>query len=661
MITPMTKVHIGVPIGDKQALLSWLQNEELVHITPLVADQANPETDTEYLLARVQFALEFILRLRKETGIEEKKSWRNMFVGKPVASLDDLNATLEKLQVETVVQNITTLSDTLGKLTSDMTALDEELALLQPWSELPATGAGLAGTDTTAYYLVSVGLTQDELFLRELGAITTATWQEIRRITAGKTGTVYYEVVVARTEAQQVDQLLQTTNADAVTLDIPEASTIADHATALREQRETHAEEYAKALKTGTQFIEQEKEVQLVYDGLLHRAEREQIESFTSTNTLSFVLGGWLPTHVMPTTEKRLRGAFPDAAIETVDPEEGEDPPVSFKNSALITPFEAVTDIFGKPRYSELDPTPALSLFFLVSFGLALTDAGYGIVLMLGTLAAERVFKLKTSVRKMTRLLFYAGLFTTIIGAMTGGWFGLTLEELPQNGLVQALLAIKLIDPISSPITLLMAAFAIGIVQLLFAWGVNGYDLWRRGERNSAILDAGAWITMIIAILTWVAAGQGVLPAVIGKFALYCVYINAAVLILSQGREHKNPLLRLGSGVISLYGLISFLSDVLSYSRLLALGLATGIIGLVVNLIGGMVNEMIPVVGIFLAVIVLIGGHAFNLGINAFGAFIHSARLQFVEFFPKFMEGGGEPYRPLGRVSKYVDNPNDYA
>ncbi|MDA1169345.1 MAG: V-type ATP synthase subunit I, partial [bacterium] len=111
---------------------------------------------------------------------------------------------------------------------------------------------------------------------------------------------------------------------------------------------------------------------------------------------------------------------------------------------------------------------------------------------------------------------------------------------------------------------------------------------------------------------------------------------------------------------LSLNGLITFVSDMLSYSRLLALGLATGIIGLVVNLIASMVQDSIPVLGVVLAGAVLLVGHVFNLGINALGAFIHSGRLQFVEFFPKFMEGGGVAFRPFGRIGKYVDNPKDF-
>ena len=173
--------------------------------------------------------------------------------------------------------------------------------------------------------------------------------------------------------------------------------------------------------------------------------------------------------------------------------------------------------------------------------------------------------------------------------------------------------------------------------------------------------DDIAWIAIVVFLLLWVAAGQGIIPAHLERGFWILTLASAIVLVLTQGREHKNILLKIGAGVLSLYGLIGFLSDMLSYSRLLALGLATGIIGLVVNLIASMVTEMIPGVGWILAVFVLLGGHTFNLAINALGAFIHSGRLQFVEFFPKFIEGGGVPYKPFGRVSQYVDNPNDFV
>jgi V/A-type H+-transporting ATPase subunit I len=330
------------------------------------------------------------------------------------------------------------------------------------------------------------------------------------------------------------------------------------------------------------------------------------------------------------------------------------------KNSKLIEPFEAVTNIYGQPKYHELDPTGPLALFFLVSFSLALTDAGYGLVMMGGMWLAQRHLKLKRPVKKMVRLLFYAGAATVLAGALTGGWFGIELEKLPASQAKNLLLSFKLVDPVQSPMSLLVVAFVVGIIQLLFAWVVRAYDHARQKDYIALIFDDIGWILMVVFILSWALSSRGVLLVNWTRPLLIAVIVVASLLVLTGGRSFKNPALKLGGGLLSLYGLVSFLSDTLSYSRLLALGLATGIIGLVVNMLGVMVGTSVPVVGWVIAAVVLLVGHVFNLGINALGAFIHSGRLQFVEFFPKFLEGGGKPYRPLGRVSRYVDNPKEF-
>jgi len=268
---------------------------------------------------------------------------------------------------------------------------------------------------------------------------------------------------------------------------------------------------------------------------------------------------------------------------------------------------------------------------------------------------------LKREAKKMIRLLFYAGASTTLFGALTGGWFGINLENLPNSEIKSVLLSFKVVDPVSEPMTLLLVAFAIGVVQLLFAWVVRAYDHARKREYTAMLFDDIAWLVLVVMLLLWAGSSRGILLTDYTKPLLIGLLTVVAVVVLTGGRSYKNPLLKLGVGILSLYGLVSFLSDTLSYSRLLALGLATGIIGLVVNMIGGMIGQAVPGVGWLIAAVVLLGGHVFNLGINALGAFIHSGRLQFVEFFPKFLEGGGRAYRPLGRVGKYVDNPEEFV
>ena len=128
---------------------------------------------------------------------------------------------------------------------------------------------------------------------------------------------------------------------------------------------------------------------------------------------------------------------------------------------------------------------------------------------------------------------------------------------------------------------------------------------------------------------------------------------GAVIIVLMSGRDHKNPALRLALGAYDIYNITGWLSDVLSYSRLLALGLATGVIASVVNQMGSMLGK--SVFGVILFIVVFIVGHAMNLAINLLGAYVHTNRLQFVEFFGKFYEGGGKPFEPFHAETKYVD------
>lgn len=665
MIASMVKVQIGITASQKEALLSWLQEKGILHVTPLMnvpkGWQDNLATRTAYHLAQMQSALEFMRRVETELQIKHKRSLRNLFSSRPTASIADLEETLERLQIDDLLQKIQHTNDQLAELAAQEETLQANAIQLRPWKRLEITGQERRGTARALEALAVLGLSEEELFLQHLSQIPTAIWQEVSRDDKKKQGAIYYEVVCDREDKGKLNEVITRTNANYVDLLLEENSTPNMALEKISHDLDRVFQEREVTFKQARHFLEQKRDLEFAYDALLHRQERELQFDQTAFSSLSFIIGGWIPKTKLTDFEAALTKDLPTAAVEEVELDKNEQPPVMLINNTAMRPFEAVTDIFGRPRFDEIDPSPILALFFLVAFGLALTDAGYGIVMMATMWTVERFFRLKTSMRKMVRLLFYAGATTTIIGALTGGWFGIALENLPPSGLRNLLLSIKLVDPVSNPFSLLIVALSLGVLQLLFAWGVRGYDSWRKGDIFGAIFDSGAWISMVMFVLLWVGTIRHMIPVEYSKPLLTLVLINTAVLILTQGRSYKNVFLKIGAGVMSLYGLVSFMSDVLSYSRLLALGLATGIIGLVVNLIGGMVMDMIPVVGFILAIVVLLVGHVFNLGINTLGAFIHSGRLQFVEFFPKFLEGGGVPYRPFGRVSKYVDNPNDYV
>ena len=215
----------------------------------------------------------------------------------------------------------------------------------------------------------------------------------------------------------------------------------------------------------------------------------------------------------------------------------------------------------------------------------------------------------------------------------------------------RALARLALINPIEDPLTMMVISFAFGILHVWVGIGVNMLGSFRRGEYAEGIWSSGSWLVFLPGLVFWVVSKTG---AIQSQVPLYVMAAGALMVMYGASRSQKNILLKPFSGLYGLYGIVAYFSDTLSYSRLLALGLASAIIGVVVNKISELIATMIPVLGWVMVPVILVGGHIFNLVINVLGSFIHAGRLQFVEFFTKFFEGGGTPFKPLKRVSENV-------
>jgi V/A-type H+-transporting ATPase subunit I len=321
------------------------------------------------------------------------------------------------------------------------------------------------------------------------------------------------------------------------------------------------------------------------------------------------------------------------------------------QNSPLVTPFEAVTELYSLPSSSDIDPTPSMWFFFVFFFGMMFGDVGYGLILAVICGILVKKFKVEGMLGKMAKSLFWCGLSTMFWGVMFGSYFG--------DGITAAAKVMFNVDfvikplwtnPMEDPMIVIIVSFALGLIHLLVGLGVKGYMLITTGHPWEALFDVGFWYLFIIGP-TLLLVGGSISPTLvtIGK---YMSIIGAIGLVLTQGREKKGIISKFTSGLLSLYGITGYLSDVLSYSRLLALGLATGVVSSVLSIMGSMGGHTF--FGIIMFILVFVLGHSLNFAINALGSFVHSARLQYVEFFGKFYEGGGEPFNPLTKNTKYI-------
>jgi V/A-type H+-transporting ATPase subunit I len=206
-------------------------------------------------------------------------------------------------------------------------------------------------------------------------------------------------------------------------------------------------------------------------------------------------------------------------------------------------------------------------------------------------------------------------------------------------------------NPIQEPMTLLVFSLILGAIHLFVGMGIKAYILIKDGRPVDALCDIFLWYVLLIGLVLFgiggsVSAGL----AIAGK---YMSIVGALGILFTAGRAKKGIVGKLLGGLGSLYGITSYLSDVLSYSRLLALGLATGVISQVINTLGSMAGGGIG--GAIVMLVAFVIGHTFNLAINVLGTFVHASRLQYVEFFGKFFEGGGIAFNPFNKKTKYVE------
>jgi V/A-type H+/Na+-transporting ATPase subunit I len=363
----------------------------------------------------------------------------------------------------------------------------------------------------------------------------------------------------------------------------------------------------------------------------------EKFNAALSTDTVK-VFEAWCPTELVETVKKELSKFTSFFELTSRQPKDDEMPPVELKNNALIKPFESITRLYGVPSYRDLDPTPFLAVFFFVFFGLSLTDFVYGLLLavMLGVILM--VYRVPSSAKPLVSLLFLGGVSSALIGMLFGGYMGIPVTFFPQW-----MQNIQYFDSLKNPLPIFYLSLGLGVLQIIFGIILAVLRDARLGSLWDGVLNHVPWILMFISI--------GVFYFMSFVWPLYA---SIAILVLTQGRKEKSIFKKITMGTVSLYEVVGYFSDVLSYSRLLALGLATSALAFAVNLTASLVREMIPYVGVLLVPFIYIGGHLFNLAVNILGAFIHSARLQFVEFFSKFITGSGKPFVAFGRGGQYV-------
>ena len=391
------------------------------------------------------------------------------------------------------------------------------------------------------------------------------------------------------------------------------------------------------------------------------RIEKYHTLADTNQRKKFFVIYGYVPEKYTGRLEDELVRKY-NAAVEISDVSEEDNPPVLLKNNSISEPVETVLETYSMPNKHEIDPTFIMSLFYYFLFGMMLSDAGYGLLMIIGcAFVILRYPDMNIGIKKTLKMFFYCGISTFIWGVLFGGFFGDAVKVISTTFFGTSVTIPPLwFEPIKDPMRMLVFSFAVGIVHLFVGLGIKFYQMAKDGDIKGAIYDVVFWYLLVgggvVYLLTMdmfinMAELTFRLPPEVGTAAAVCAGVGALGIILFAGRSSKNPAKRVAKGLYELYGVTGYLSDILSYSRLLALGLATGVIAQVFNQMGSMFGG--GFLGAICFTLVFVIGHTLNMAINLLGAYVHTNRLQFVEFFGKFYEGGGEKFKPFSVHTNY--------
>lgn len=644
-IVNMKKFKLFIFDGDRAKLIDKFQKFNYVHIDESRFDADFSEDDftrprsSEDLIEiddkikRSKEDIDLLLQFK-----EKENPLKAMKEGVEDISLEELAARALAFPFEKIDGEIKALVEAKDKNNSKIQNIDSKIGELKPWEELSSSLDGLNNMGSVNIYTGTVSSNHAAEFESEFIKNDLA---YLDRVSKDK-NFYYYLMIVENSVDEKIKSLFSSYGFTPI--NIKADGKVKDKIESYERDKEFLYEKnknIEEDLKTYLKYLEDFK-----FSYEFYRNEKIKIMSerkFLKTTELDLI-EGYVPSDRLSDFENEVKKVCGENYYLNAEDanRDSEKVPILLKNNSFVSPFELMTEMYSMPRYNEIDPTPFFAPFYFIFAGIMVGDFGYGLLVFLGTLFALKKFKLTEKKRRFIKFFNYLSISTIIFGLVFGSFFG-GIIELP-----------ALIDPAQDSTLLVILSLILGGIHIFFALGIKAYMNIRDGKPKDALYDVGFWYMAVLGAIGFILSKFLPQVAAFGKVFLVVMVLGMIGIVATGGREEKSTGAKIGWGIYSLYGISSYLGDFVSYLRLMALVLSGSFLGLAINMIAGMLFES-NILGKLFAIVIFVVFQLFNAFLSYLSAYVHTARLTYVEMFNKFYEGGGIPFKKMIENSDYFN------
>ena len=644
-IVNMKKFKLFIFDGDRAKLIDKFQKFNYVHIDESRFDADFSEDDftrprsSEDLIEiddkikRSKEDIDLLLQFK-----EKENPLKAMKEGVEDISLEELAARALAFPFEKIDGEIKALVEAKDKNNSKIQNLDSKIGELKPWEDLSSSLDGLNNMGSVNIYTGTISSNHAAEFESEFIKNDLA---YLDRVSKDK-NFYYYLMIVENSVDEKIKSLFSSYGFTPI--NIKADGKVKDKIESYERDKEFLYEKnknIEEDLKTYLKYLEDFK-----FSYEFYRNEKIKIMSerkFLKTTELDLI-EGYVPSDKLSDFENEVKKVCGENYYLNAEDanRDSEKVPILLKNNSFVSPFELMTEMYSMPRYNEIDPTPFFAPFYFIFAGIMVGDFGYGLLVFLGTFFALKKFKLTEKKRRFIKFFNYLSISTIIFGLVFGSFFG-GIIELP-----------ALIDPAEDSTLLVILSLILGGIHIFFALGIKAYMNIRDGKPKDALYDVGFWYMAVLGAIGFILSKFLPQVAAFGKVFLVVMVLGMIGIVATGGREEKSTGAKIGWGIYSLYGISSYLGDFVSYLRLMALVLSGSFLGLAINMIAGMLFES-NILGKLFAIVIFVVFQLFNAFLSYLSAYVHTARLTYVEMFNKFYEGGGIPFKKMIENSDYFN------